>query len=198
MHAWIDASAGIAGDMLLGALLDAGADLEAVRAAVRSLVGESVTITVAEVTRAGLRATKAEVETSVADQPHRTWTDIRTMIDNAGLAEPVRSSAQAVFARLATAEGRVHGIPAEAVWFHEVGALDSIADVAGVCAALVDLDVTSISGSAVALGSGQIRGAPGVLPVPLPAVADLARGLRALARGLGDVTTPTGMALLTE
>ena len=106
-------------------------------------------ITVAEVTRAGLRATKAEVEVTVADQPHRTWADIRTMIDNAELAEPVRRSAQAVFARLATAEGRVHGIPAEAVSFHEVGALDSIADVVGVCAALVDLNVTSLSAGAV-------------------------------------------------
>ncbi len=112
MHAWIDATAGVAGDMLLAALLDAGADLEAVRAAVRSLVGESVAISVAEVTRAGLRAAKAEVAVMVADQPHRTWADVRTMIDDAGLAEPVRRSAQAVFARLATAEGRVHGIPA--------------------------------------------------------------------------------------
>jgi pyridinium-3,5-bisthiocarboxylic acid mononucleotide nickel chelatase len=198
MHAWIDASAGIAGDMLLGALLDAGADLAAVRAAVRSLVGESVAITVAEVTRAGLRATKAEVEVMVADRPHRTWTDVRTMIGNAELAEPVRRSAQAVFARLATAEGRVHGIPAETVFFHEVGALDSIADVVGVCAALVDLDVTSVSAGAVALGSGRVQGAHGVLPVPLPAVTELARGWRVQAGGEGELTTPTGMALLTE
>jgi uncharacterized protein (TIGR00299 family) protein len=198
MHAWIDASAGIAGDMLLGALLDAGADLEAVRAAVHSLVGESVTITVADVTRAGLRAAKAEIEVMVADQPHRTWTDIRTMIDNAELAEPVRRSAQAVFARLATAEGRVHGILAEAVSFHEVGALDSIADVVGVCAALVDLNVSSISAGAVALGSGQVQGAHGVLPVPLPAVTELARGWQVQAGGEGELTTPTGMALLTE
>jgi pyridinium-3,5-bisthiocarboxylic acid mononucleotide nickel chelatase len=198
MHAWIDASAGIAGDMLLGALLDAGADLEAVRAAVRSLVGESVTITVSEVTRAGLRAAKAEVEVREADQPHRTWTDVRAMIDKAGLAEPVRRSAQAVFARLATAEGRVHGIPAEAVSFHEVGALDSIADVVGVCAALADLNITSLSAGAVALGSGQVKGAHGVLPVPVPAVAELARDWRVYAGGEGELTTPTGMALLTE
>jgi uncharacterized protein (TIGR00299 family) protein len=198
MHAWIDASAGVAGDMLLGALLDAGADLDAVRAAVHSLVGASVTITVAEVTRAGLRATKAEVEMTSADQPHRTWTDIRTMIDNAGLAEPVRSSAQAVFTRLATAEGRVHGVPAETVHFHEVGALDSIADVVGVCAALVDLNVTSVSAGTVALGSGTVQGAHGILPVPLPAVTELANGWRVYAGGDGELTTPTGMALLTE
>ena len=196
MHAWIDASAGIAGDMLLGALLDAGAQLEAVQSAVRSLVDESVVITVAEVTRAGLRASKAEVKVTVAEQPHRTWTDIRTMIDSADLAEPVRRSAQAVFARLAAAEGRVHGIPAESVTFHEVGALDSIADVVGVCAALFDLGVTSVTASAVALGSGEVAGAHGALPVPVPAVAELARGWAVRAGGEGELTTPTGMALL--
>ena len=196
MHAWIDASAGIAGDMLLAALLDAGAQLEAVQSAVRSLVGESVVITVAEVTRAGLRASKAEVIVTVAEQPHRTWTDIRTMIDGADLAEPVRRSAQAVFARLAAAEGRVHGIPDESVTFHEVGALDSIADVVGVCAALFDLGVTSVTASAVALGSGEVAGGHGALPVPVPAVAELARGWAVRAGGEGELTTPTGMALL--
>ena len=196
MHAWIDASAGIAGDMLLAALLDAGAQLQAVQAAVRSLVDESVVITVAEVTRAGLRASKAEVDVTVAEQPHRTWNDIRTMIDGAHLAEPVRRSAQAVFARLAAAEGRVHGIPAESVTFHEVGALDSIADVVGVCAALFDLGVTSVTASAVALGSGEVAGAHGALPVPVPAVAELARGWAVRAGGEGELTTPTGMALL--
>ena len=196
MHAWIDASAGIAGDMLLAALLDAGAQLEAVQSAVRSLVDESVVITVAEVTRAGLRASKAEVDVTVPEQPHRTWTDIRTMIDGADLADPVRRSAQAVFARLAAAEGRVHGIPDESVTFHEVGALDSIADVVGVCAALFDLGVTSVTASAVALGSGEVAGAHGALPVPVPAVAELARGWAVRAGGEGELTTPTGMALL--
>ena len=196
MHAWIDASGGIAGDMLLAALLDAGAQLEAVQSAVRSLIDESVVITVAEVTRAGLRASKAEVDVTVPEQPHRTWTDIRTMIDGADLADPVRRSAQAVFARLAAAEGRVHGIPAESVTFHEVGALDSIADVVGVCAALFDLGVTSVTASAAALGSGEVAGAHGALPVPVPAVAELARGWAVRAGGEGELTTPTGMALL--
>jgi uncharacterized protein (TIGR00299 family) protein len=120
------------------------------------------------------------------------------MIDNAELAEPVRRSAQAVFARLATAEGRVHGIPADTVHFHEVGALDSIADVVGVCAALVDLNVTSVSAGTVALGSGTVHSAHGILPVPLPAVTELANGWRVCAGGEGELTTPTGMALLTE
>jgi uncharacterized protein (TIGR00299 family) protein len=195
-HAWIDPSAGVAGDMLLGALLDAGADLCAVQGAVDAVVPGSVTITVAEVTRAGLRATKAEVELLVDDPPHRSWSTIRSMIEGADLPEPVRDRAQAVFARLADAEGRVHGIPAESVEFHEVGALDSIADVVGVAAALHDIDVTSVSAGPVALGSGRVRGAHGVLPVPVPAVAELARGWQVSAGGEGELTTPTGMALL--
>jgi pyridinium-3,5-bisthiocarboxylic acid mononucleotide nickel chelatase len=195
-HAWIDPSAGVAGDMLLGALLDAGADLRAVQQAGDAVVAGSVSITVAEVTRAGLRASKAEVELLVEDPPHRSWATIETLLDDAQLAEPVRERAQAVFARLADAEGRVHGIPAESVEFHEVGALDSIADVVGVAAALHDLDVTSISAGPVALGSGQVRGAHGVLPVPVPAVAELARGWQVSAGGEGELTTPTGMALL--
>ena len=195
-HAWVDASAGVAGDMLLGALLDAGADLGAVQEAVDAVVAGSVAITIAEVTRAGLRATKAEVELLAKDPPHRRWSTIRGMLRDAGLPESVRDRAQTVFARLAEAEGRVHGIPAENVEFHEVGALDSIADIVGVAAALHDLDISSVSAGPVALGSGQVRGAHGVLPVPVPAVAELARGWQVGAGGDGELTTPTGMALL--
>ncbi|MGI8458954.1 MAG: nickel pincer cofactor biosynthesis protein LarC [Propionibacteriaceae bacterium] len=195
-HAWIDPSAGVAGDMLLGALFDAGASLTVVQAAVEAVVAASVLITTAEVTRAGLRATKAEVTMLVDDPPHRTWATVQTMITDADLADPVRTSALAVFGRLAAAEGRVHGIPAADVHFHEVGALDSIADVVGVCAALDDLGVETVSAGPVALGSGQIQAAHGTIPVPVPAVAELSTGWRVSAGGQGELTTPTGMALL--
>lgn len=195
-HAWIDPSAGIAGDMLLGALLDAGADLAAVQAAVEAVVADSVVVRVAEVTRAGLRATQAEVELVVADPPHRTWGTVAGMLEAADLPEPVRERALAVFRRLAEAEARVHGIPADQVHFHEVGALDSIADVVGVCAALGDLGVGSISAGEVALGAGEVRAAHGTIPVPVPAVVELARSWRVRAGGSGELTTPTGMALL--
>jgi len=196
-HAWIDPSAGIAGDMLLGALLDAGAGLPAVREAVAAVVGEAVRITVAPVTRAGLRASHAQVELVVADPPHRTWTDVAAMLNRAHLPESVRAHAHEVFARLAAAEGRVHGIPAAQVHFHEVGALDSIADVVGVCAAVHDLDVRSLSAGEVALGAGSVQAAHGTIPVPVPAVLELAQGWRVRAGGTGELTTPTGMALLT-
>jgi pyridinium-3,5-bisthiocarboxylic acid mononucleotide nickel chelatase len=195
-HAWIDASAGVAGDMLLGALLDAGADRTAVQKAVDAVVPGAVTISTTAVTRAGLRATKAEVEVSAEDQPHRRWATIRTLLDDADLPEPVRGRARAVFARLAEAEARVHGIDPEEVHFHEVGALDSIADVVGVAAALHDLQVETLSAGPVAVGAGTVRTAHGVLPVPVPAVAELARDWRISAGGQGELTTPTGMALV--
>ncbi|HZA04078.1 MAG TPA: nickel pincer cofactor biosynthesis protein LarC [Propionibacteriaceae bacterium] len=195
-HAWIDASAGVAGDMLLGALLDAGADRAAVQAAVDAVVPGSVAVTMTSVTRAGLRATKAEVDVRAPDQPHRHWATIRGLIDDADLAEPVRERARAVFARLAEAEARVHGIEPDQVHFHEVGALDSIADVVGVAAALHDLGVDTVSAGPVALGSGTVRTAHGVLPVPVPAVVELAQDWRVSAGGPGELTTPTGMALV--
>jgi uncharacterized protein (TIGR00299 family) protein len=110
----------------------------------------------------------------------------------------VREQALAVFGRLAAAEAHVHGIAAEDVHFHEVGALDSIADVVGVCAALHDLGVVRMTAGEVAVGSGRVKIAHGDIPVPVPAVAELARGWRVRAGGTGELATPTGMALITE
>ncbi|MEZ0491445.1 nickel pincer cofactor biosynthesis protein LarC [Kineococcus sp. TBRC 1896] len=195
-HVWVDASAGVAGDMLLGALLDAGADLAAVRVAVRAVAGDAVSVRAERVTRAGLAATKAHVDLHDEDPPHRTWTTVRGMLAAADLPDPVRRDALAVFGALAAAEGAVHGVPADDVHFHEVGALDSIADVVGVCAALHDLGVTSASAGAVAVGSGTVHAAHGAVPVPVPAVVALSRGRRVRAGGEGELTTPTGMALV--
>ncbi len=195
-HAWIDASAGIAGDMLLGALVDAGADLAVVQAAVEAVVPASVRLAADEVTRAGQRATKITVEVITEDLPHRRWATIRDSLTGAAIAEPVRHRALATFARLAEAEAQAHGIPADEVHFHEVGALDSIADVVGVAAALDDLGVTTLSAGSVAVGSGRVRAAHGDLPVPVPAVVRLSTGWRVHAGGSGELTTPTGMALV--
>nr|BFE71715.1 hypothetical protein GCM10020092_050160 [Actinoplanes digitatis] len=188
-HAWIDASAGVAGDMLLGALLDAGAGLEVVRRAIDEVLPGSVALSVTQVTRAGLRALKADVDPLVAAPPHRTWRDIRPLLEG-------NDDALAVFGRLVGAEARVHGTEPEEVHFHEVGALDSIADVVGVCAALRDLGVTSVSAGEVALGSGRVRTAHGELPVPAPAVLELARGWRVSGGGGHELATPTGLAVI--
>jgi uncharacterized protein (TIGR00299 family) protein len=195
-HAWIDASAGVAGDMLLGALIDAGADVEVVQQCIDAVLPRSVQLRIERVTRAGIAATKVHVDVLVTDPPHRTWRTISTMISQAGLPEPVRARAYAVFERLAEAEGKVHGVSADEIHFHEVGALDSIADVVGACAALHDLGISSLTGSRVAVGSGTVRAAHGRIPVPVPAVTRLAGGWQIFAGGEGELTTPTGMALL--
>lgn len=185
-HAWFDVSAGVAGDMLLGALLDAGAPLAGVQEALDALVPGSVMLAAETVTRGGQRGTKARVRVLVDDPPHRTWRSIRDSLGAAPLAQRTREWALAAFGRLADAEARAHGIDAEDVHFHEVGALDSIADVVGVCEALRLLGVETVSASPVALGAGRIRAAHGDIPVPVPAVAELVRGWRTVAAsGLG-------------
>ena len=194
--AWIDATAGIAGDMLLGALLDAGADLGVVRAAVACVVPGEVAVEVSDVRRAALRATRVQIVSTTDAHPHRAWPDIRTLLDEAPLSPEVRGSALAAFGLLADAEAHVHGVAPDEVVFHEVGSWDSIADVVGVCAALADLRITDLTASPVALGSGRVRAAHGDLPVPAPAVLELARGWGVLPGGAGEWTTPTGMALV--
>jgi pyridinium-3,5-bisthiocarboxylic acid mononucleotide nickel chelatase len=197
MHAWVDATAGIAGDMLVAALIDAGAPVGSLAVAVEKVIPGAVELAAAEVSRAGFRAIKFDVTPMADGDGDRSWADIRTMLEDADLQVGVRERAQSVFLRLAEAEGRVHGIPAEDVHFHEVGAWDSIADVVAVCAALDWLNVTSMSCSAIAVGSGQARSSHGDLPVPVPAVLELSSGWRVLAGGDGELATPTGVALLT-
>ena len=197
VHAWVDATAGVAGDMLLGALIDAGARLDAVSGAVNAVTPEPVDLVATVVSRAGLRATKLDVTSVAKEQPDRSWADIQTLLAEADLPDLIRERAQRVFLRLADAEARVHGIPASEVHFHEVGSWDSIADVVGVCAALDFLNVTSMSCSAIALGAGRVTMGHGALPVPVPAVLELASGWRVLSGGEGELATPTGVALLT-
>ncbi len=196
-HAWVDATAGVAGDMLLAALVDAGAPLAILQGTVDAVLPESVRLASTLVSRGGMRATKVDVQPTVTEQSHRSWRDIQALLEHAGLAEQVRKQAWRVFRRLAEAEARVHGVAADDVHFHEVGGWDSIADVVAVCTALDWLGVTSMSCSAVALGSGRVAGSHGDLPVPVPAVLEMSAGWRVLSGGEGELATPTGMALLT-
>jgi pyridinium-3,5-bisthiocarboxylic acid mononucleotide nickel chelatase len=196
-HAWVDATAGVAGDMMLAALVDAGASLAILQDAVDAVIPESVRLACTLVSRAGMRAAKVDVHLLAQDQAHRSWRDIRALHERAGLPAQVREQASRVFHRLAEAEARVHGVAADTVHFHEAGGWDSIADVVAVCAALDCLGVTSMSCSAIALGAGRVAASHGDLPVPAPAVLEMSAGWRVLSGGQGELATPTGMALLT-
>jgi uncharacterized protein (TIGR00299 family) protein len=197
LRAWVDVSAGVAGDMLLGALLDAGAPLDRIQEAVDAVVPGSVRLRRREAHRGGMRAAKLDVEVLIDDPPRRAWPAIRASIETAGLPPAVRDDALRVFGRLALAEGRVHGIDPDEVHFHEVGSLDSIADVVGTCAALHHLGVQELGVGVIAVGSGQVTTEHGVLPVPVPAVLELSRGWAVTGGGPGELATPTGVALVT-
>ncbi|MER6973401.1 nickel pincer cofactor biosynthesis protein LarC [Nocardioides sp. NPDC000445] len=197
---WVDASSGASGDMLLGALVDAGVPLSVIASAVDAVAPEPVDLAASQVTRGALAATRCHV--SIADSVHhRTWTDVRALLTGADLDDAVRDLALRVFERLAEAEGAVHGISPESVHFHEVGGLDAIADVVGVCAGFVHLGSDEVVVSPIAVGSGSVRAAHGTLPVPPPAVARLLTGVPSYAGSPGhpamEMCTPTGAALLT-
>ena len=196
MIGWLDCAAGISGDMLLGALADAGVELALLQSAVDSLAVGPVRLTASVVDRAGLGACKIDVE-APDTAPTRTWRDVRNVLEAADLPDDVRALALDVFSRLALAEGEVHRVPPEDVHFHEAGALDALADVVGCAAGLISLGLTSLSASPVTLGSGRSAGAHGPLPVPVPAVLALLHGIPVQAGTAAyEMTTPTGAALL--
>ena len=169
--AWFHCFSGIAGDMALGALLDAGADVDEVRDVIARLPVSGWDLRAEVVQRAGLRATRAVVHAPEDPDHHRTFADLRGLLAGAGLPDRVRARALAVFTALAEAEGRLHGVPADAVHFHEVGALDAIVDVVGTCAALELLDVDDVRTSPVTVGLGHGPGRPRRAAQPGPRVA---------------------------
>jgi pyridinium-3,5-bisthiocarboxylic acid mononucleotide nickel chelatase len=191
---YLDAFSGISGDMLVGALVDAGADQAAIVEALASLETGAV-LSFERVKRCGIGATKFHV--AVAEtHAHRHLAHILKLIENAALPERARQNASAVFQRLGEVEAAVHQMPIERVHFHEVGAADSIADIVGACVAFELLGVTSIVSSPLNVGSGTAATAHGTLPVPAPATAALLVGKPIYAEGPAvELTTPTGAAL---
>ncbi|WNV76921.1 nickel pincer cofactor biosynthesis protein LarC [Geodermatophilus sp. DSM 44513] len=194
---WLDCGNGVAGDMLLGAVVGAGVPLAHLAAALEPLQ-LPVALRAEDVSRAGLRAVRVVVEAPEAGQPTRTWADVRGLLGR--LPDPLRATATGVFGALAVAEAAVHGVPEDDVHFHEVGALDAIADVVGVCAGLAALGLDRLVVSPIALGGGHARTAHGTIPVPGPAVLALLAAAGAPGRGGPDeveLATPTGVALAT-
>jgi uncharacterized protein (TIGR00299 family) protein len=192
---YIDAFSGLAGDMLVAALADAGADRDAITRALQSLSTEGA-FSWEQVKRRGMSAAKFHV--IVTETPkHRHLTPILKMIAAAELPEPVKAAAGRVFQVLGEAEALTHGVNIEKVHFHEVGAVDSICDIVGICMGLHLLKVDKIYCSAINTGSGTVNTEHGVLPVPAPATARLLEGKPIYARGPAlELTTPTGAAVV--
>jgi len=193
--AYLDCVGGLAGDMLLAALLDAGAPEEALRAVPGRLGLDGVELRLQRVERHGIRALHLDV---VAEQAghERTWRSIRDQLDAADLDDEVRARAAAVFARLAEVEGRIHGLSAQDVHFHEVGSVDALVDVVGAATLLKELSVESLVCSPLPAGYGLVRAAHGMLPVPAPATAELLVGAPVYGVEVeAELVTPTGAAL---
>ena len=202
--ALVDCPTGLAGNMLLAALFDLGLPATAVEQPLAALGLEGAyRLRLEERRSGGLRGQHLEVELLEASPPHRLWRELRQHLAAAPLQPLLQERVLAVFERLAQAEGAVHGHGPERVHFHEVGAVDALVDVVGVCAGLLHFGVEQLVCTPPPAGHGQVRTAHGLLPLPAPAVLELARGKAiplASSEGFpaGELTTPTGLALMAE
>ncbi len=200
--AYLDTPSGISGDIFLGCLLDAGWPLERLYSVVEALhlPAGSWRVDSQPVMKGPLRATLAAVEVTEGDV-HRHLSDVTAIIRAGDLPSAVQERAIAVFTRLAEAEARVHNTTPEAIHFHEVGALDAIVDIVGVCAGLHELGIERLYASPLPLGHGWAQTMHGRIPLPAPATLELlaAAGVPTVpAPGPGELVTPTGAALLAE
>ena len=195
--AYFDCFSGAAGDMILGALVAAGLDPDALRQDLAKLRLDGYELLIRTCRKQGIAAIQVDVKIT-ADQKHRHLSDITGIIDAADLSESVRRRSRQVFTCLAEAEAKVHGTSVEKVHFHEVGAVDAIVDVVGAVIGIDRLGIDRIVCSPIATGSGTVRCEHGVLPVPAPATAELLVGVPlADCDEVGELTTPTGAAILT-
>src|SRR6185436_4430951 len=194
---YFDCFAGASGDMILGAMVAAGVNPDVLAEQLKLLNVEGFNVHFKKVTRAGLGATYAVVETA-HEHKHRHLSDILKIIDNSSLSDGVKKRASQIFTRLAEAEARVHNEPVEHVHFHEVGALDAIVDVVGAAICFDLLDVDHFVCSPIHVGSGTVEMAHGRFPVPPPAVTELLKGVPFYSTDLkGELLTPTGAAIIT-
>lgn len=184
--------------MILGALVDAGLELDRLQAELTKLPITDYTLTAKSVKKKGITGTKIDVVLTSKAQPVRHLHDIESIIDGSTLDPGVKETAKRIFYRLAEAEARVHQHPISQVHFHEVGAIDAIVDIVGAVAGLHLLGVKRVSASPINVGSGTVKAAHGILPVPAPATAELLKGKPIYASAAsGELTTPTGAAFIT-
>jgi uncharacterized protein (TIGR00299 family) protein len=196
--AYFDCFAGAGGDMIVGALLDAGADFTELKTALGTLEIGNCALSAETVCRGGLSVTMFRVCSEEQHPPHRDLAVILEMIDGTSLSQRVKERVKGIFTRLAEAEAKVHRIDVKEVTFHEVGAIDSIMDVVGACIALELLGIDRIFSSPIPVGSGTFACDHGVLPAPAPATMELLIGAQTAQSDLpGEITTPTAAAVLT-
>ncbi|TWT54567.1 hypothetical protein Pla22_22170 [Rubripirellula amarantea] len=195
--AYFDCLSGISGDMTLGALVDAGAEIAAIEAAVRSMGLPELTITCTEVKKHGFRAIKVDIG-HPPEHAHRHLHHITDMIDGATEIEPeAKELAKKIFHQVAVAEAKVHGSTLQKVHFHEVGAIDSIADIVGAAVAMTSMGIEIVEASPVPTGTGSITIAHGKVSIPAPATAEILKGVPIAASSVEcELTTPTGAAIL--
>jgi uncharacterized protein (TIGR00299 family) protein len=194
---YFDCFAGASGDMILGAMVAAGADPNYLRTQLSTLPVTGFGITFETVNRSGLSATFARVETA-HEHKHRHLADIKQIIEGAGLSDSVKRRAVQIFTRLAEAEARVHNEPVDHIHFHEVGALDAIVDVVGAAICFDALKIDRFVCSPLHVGSGMMKMAHGQFPIPPPAVSELLKGVPFYATEIkGELLTPTGAAIIT-
>ncbi|MGH9730465.1 MAG: LarC family nickel insertion protein, partial [Candidatus Acidiferrales bacterium] len=195
--AYFDCFSGISGDMVLGALVDAGVDLRELESELRKLNLEGWNISAEKVQRKAIRATKVNVETKETHH-HRHLSPILKMIDAAVLAPRAADRARQIFQRLGEAEAKVHNISIEKVHFHEVGAVDSIIDIVGSAIGFELLGIDGFACSKMDVGSGRVQTEHGLLPVPAPATVELLRDAPTFSSGIEkELVTPTGAAIAT-
>ena len=198
--AYFDCYSGAAGDMIVGALIEAGADFNKLRMELSKLsMNREFEVTAKRVTKCGISGTKFDVEVADGPKPHRHLKDIIEIIDNANLPDEPAKLAKRIFTRLARAESQAHNCSMDKVHFHEVGAVDSIVDIVAASLAFDMLNIDKVICSPIALGSGTVKCDHGIMPVPAPATAHLVLEAQTCAgHADGELTTPTGAAILTE
>lgn len=196
---YLDCFSGISGDMTLGALVDAGADRHYIEEELRKIQVEPFTLEWKRVNKRGISALKLDVLLDPHTPPkhHRHYSEIVSIIEQAGFSERTVKLSLAIFEKIAIAEAKIHDIPIDRVHFHEVGAIDSIADVVGVALAVDSLGIEKILSSAVPLGSGTVHCDHGIYPVPAPATLEMMRGLPIAPTAYSlEMTTPTGAGII--
>ncbi|MBN1498181.1 MAG: nickel pincer cofactor biosynthesis protein LarC [Spirochaetes bacterium] len=196
--AYFDCYSGVSGDMILGALIDAGLDPEALKNTLAALPLSGYEISTGRIVKNGIAATRVTVAVSDRQQ-ERGLNDILGIIDAASLSDRVKQSASEIFRAIARIEAEIHNVDIDRIHFHEVGAVDSIIDIVGACAGLDLLGIESVYCSSINVGEGTVSTAHGILPVPAPATAALLRGVPVYSSGIqAELATPTGAAIMTH